>query len=97
MKLAKVPARALAAQLLGTNQRFVSFSDLQRDMALEMLTIHIEATRKMGTPGSFKAATTDAIFMASIYERAYEPIPAPMGTTSCSLSNATASAWAEDL
>lgn len=97
MKSAKVPARTLATQLLSSNHRFVHFSEVQQTMALDMLTIHIEATRKMGTPGSLKAATTDAVFMASIYEKAYEPIPVVAGATSSSLNNSYMSAWTDEL
>lgn len=93
----KLPANVLAAQLLSVSPRFTDFADVQRQMAVEMLTIHIEASRKLGTPASLKAAATDAIFMASIYERAYEPIPASYSTASSSLNNSHLSAWAEDL
>ncbi|HEX4946058.1 MAG TPA: hypothetical protein VFZ34_05320 [Blastocatellia bacterium] len=93
----KLPARALAAQLLNAQQRFASFSNEQRLLALDMLTTHIEATRKLGTPGSYKAATTDAIFMASIHETAYEPIPTAPHSISSSLNNLHGAIWAEDL
>lgn len=97
MKVAQIPARDLAAQLLSTNHRFCSFTAAQRTMAIEMLAIHIEASRKLKTPGSLKAATTDAVFMASIYEKAYEPIPATMGATSSSLNTAHCASWTDDL
>ncbi len=93
----KLPARALATQLLVAHQRFTKFSNEQRLLALDMLTTHIEATRKLGTPGSLKAATTDAIFLASINETAYEPIPVITGSISSSLNNLQGAIWAEDL
>ena len=93
----KLPARALAAQLLNAHQRFTKFSNEQRLLALNMLTTHIEATRKLGTPGSLKAAATDAIFLASMNETAYEPIPATTHSISSSLSNLHDAIWAEDL
>lgn len=93
----KLPARALAAQLLSAHQRFTKFSNEQRLLALDMLTTHIEATRKLGTPGSLKAAATDAIFLASINETAYEPIPDTSHSISSSLNNLHGAIWAEDL
>lgn len=93
----KLPARALATQLLTAHQRFTKFSNEQRLLALDMLTTHIEATRKLGTPGSLKAAVTDAIFLASINETAYEPIPVVAGSISSSLNNLHGAIWAEDL
>jgi hypothetical protein len=93
----RLPARALAAQLLTAHQRFISFSTEQRLLALDMLTTHIEATRKLGTPGSLKAATTDAIFLASINETAYEPIPSSAHSISSSLNNLHGAIWADDL
>ncbi|MBL8204249.1 MAG: hypothetical protein JNM09_08465 [Blastocatellia bacterium] len=93
----KLPARTLAVQLLSAHQRFTKFSNEQRLLALDMLTTHIEATRKLGTPGSLKAATTDAIFLASINETAYEPIPVNTHSISSSLNNLHGAIWAEDL
>lgn len=93
----KIPARALATQLLSAHQRFTRFSNEQRVLAVDMLTTHIEATRKLGTPGSLKAAVTDAIFLASINETAYEPIPTVTQSISSSLNNLHNSVWAEDL
>lgn len=93
----KIPARALATQLLTAHQRFISFTNEQRLLALDMLTTHIEATRKLGTPGSLKAATTDAIFLASLNESAYEPIPDSTVSISSSLNNLHNAIWAEDL
>jgi hypothetical protein len=93
----KLPARALAAQLLTAHHRFTKFTNEQRLLALDMLTTHIEATRRLGTPGSFKAAVTDAIFMASINETAYEPIPTTTHSISSSLNNLHGAIWAEDL
>jgi hypothetical protein len=110
MKL-KLPARDLAVQLLSAHKRFMPadhcncreggdcrhFSDEQRRMAVEMLTTHIEAMRRMGTPGSLKVAATDTIFLASLNERAYEPLPVFTRSASSSLSDAHISAWTEDL
>lgn len=93
----KLPPHALAAQLLNAHQRFLDFSDSQRGLALEMLATHIEATRKLGTPGSFKAAVTDAILLASMNETAYEPIPTSGHSISSSLGNLHGAIWAEDL
>lgn len=93
----KLPPRVLASQLLGAHQRFVEFSDIQQGLALEMLTTHIEATRKLGTPGSLKAAVTDAIFLASMNETAYEPIPVNTQGITSSLNNLHGAVWAEDL
>lgn len=108
MKL-KLPARELAIQLLSAHKRFLPadhcapkcacrhFSDEQRQMAVEMLTTHIEAMRRMGTPGSLKVAATDTIFLASLNERAYEPLPVYTHSASSSLSDAHIAAWTEDL
>lgn len=93
----KLPPRVLASQLLSAHQRFANFSDLQRGLALEMLATHIAATRKLGTPGSLKAAVTDAIFLASMNETAYEPIPVNTYGISSSLNNLHGAIWAEDL
>jgi hypothetical protein len=93
----KLPPRVLAAHLLSSHQRFIDFSAMQRGLALEMLTTHIEATRKLGTPGSFKAAVTDAIFLASMNETAYEPIPTNTHSISSSLNNLHGAIWADDL
>ena len=93
----KLPPRVLASQLLSAHQRFVQFSDLQQGLAMDMLVTHIEATRKLGTPGSFKAAVTDAIFLASMNETAYEPIPVQLHGISSSLNNLHGAVWAEDL
>lgn len=93
----KMPPRALATQLLGAHPRFMSFSDLQQGLAVEMLTTHIEATRKLGTPGGLKAAVTDAILLASMNETAYEPIPTSAQGISSSLNNLHGAIWAEDL
>ena len=93
----KLPARALATQLLTAHQRFTKFSNEQRVLALDMLTTHIEATRRLGTPGSLKAAVTDAIFLASMNETAYEPIPVITHSISSSLNNLHGAVWAEDL
>lgn len=92
-----LPPRMLAWQLLGANPRFMNFSNLQQGLALEMLTTHIEATRKLGTPGSLKAAVTDAILLASMNETAYEPIPTSAHGISSSLNNLHGAIWAEDL
>ena len=93
----KLPPHVLAYQLLGPHQRFANFSDTQQGLALEMLATHIAATRKLGTPGSFKAAVTDAIFLASMNETAYEPIPINTHGISSSLNNLQGAIWAEDL
>lgn len=93
----KLPPRVLASHLLSEHQRFADFSDTQRGLALEMLTTHIAATRKLGTPGSLKAAVTDAILLASMNETAYEPIPANTQTISSSLNNLHGAIWTEDL
>jgi hypothetical protein len=105
-----VPARVLATQLLSVHKQFLSadvcgcsehqcclhFTEAQRHLAIEMLTTHIEATRRMGTPGSLKAAATDTIFMASLNETAYEPIPGRELSAGSSLSGSH-SAWSEEL
>jgi hypothetical protein len=108
MKL-RLPARELAVQLLSAHKRFMPadncaagcgcrhFTDEQRRMAVDMLTTHIEAMRRMGTPGSLKVAATDTIFLASLNERAYEPLPAYTRSASSSLSDAHIAAWTEDL
>ena len=106
----KLPARLLATQLLSVHKEFLSadqcapncrcrhFTEEQRQLAIEMLTTHIEACRRLGTPGSLKAAATDTIFMASLNERAYEPIPAhAFGSTSSSLASPHGESWGEDL
>ncbi|HYE73246.1 MAG TPA: hypothetical protein VEF04_07945 [Blastocatellia bacterium] len=108
MKL-KLPARDLAIQLLSAHKRFLPsdtctpgcccrhFNNEQRKIAVEMLTTHIEAMRRLGTPGSLKVAATDTIFLASLNERAYEPLPSYTHSASSSLSDAHIAAWTEDL
>lgn len=105
----KMPARLLATQLLSVHKEFLTpeqcaphcrcrhFNDEQRELAVEMLTTHIEACRRLGTPGSLKSAATDTIFMASLNERAYEPIPASSPFASSSLASAHGEAWGEEL
>ncbi len=93
----KLPADVLAAQMLNSHKRFVDFNSIQQHLAMEMLTTHIEATRKLGTPDSLKAAATDAIFLASIYEQSYEPIPSHTRSASSSLNSDYTSGWAEEL
>jgi len=107
----KLPARALATQLLSAHKRFLPaeqggcrpgctcrhFDDRQRAMALEMLTTHIEASRRLGTPGSLKVAASDTIFLASMNECAYEPLPAFPRSASSSLANANFAAWGDEL
>ncbi len=108
---ANIPARTLATQLLSNHKQFMPaevygctagcrchhFTDDQRKLAVGMLTTHIEATRRLGTPGSLKAATTDTIFMASINETAYEPIPVYAPSMSSSLADSHCGTWAEEL
>lgn len=108
---ASVPARVLATQLLSTHKQFLPaescgcgerkcchhFTDAQRKLAVEMLTTHIEASRRLGTPGSLKAAATDTIFMASLNENAYEPIPGKEMSMGSSLSSSHAGTWSEEL
>lgn len=108
---ANIPARTLAARLLSVHKQFLSadrcgctadcncrhFTDAQRELALNMLTTHIEATRRLGTPGSLKAAATDTIFMAAINETAYEPLPVSAPSLSSSLSGSHTGIWAEEL
>jgi hypothetical protein len=105
----KLPARLLATQLLSAHKQFLSpnecapncrcrhFTEEQRQLAIEMLTTHIEACRRLGTPGSLKAAATDTLFMASLNERAYEPIPARSAFSSSSLASSQGDAWGEDI
>ena len=105
----KLPARLLATQLLSVHKQFIPadqctpncrcrhFSEEQRELAIEMLTTHIEACRRLGTPGSLKVAATDTIFMASLNERAYEPIPTRGVFSSSSLSGSQGEVWGSDL
>ena len=110
MKAAKIPARLLATELLSAHKQFLPaeecalgcrcrhFTEEQRLLAVEMLTTHIEACRRLGTPGSLKAAATDTIFMASLNERAYEPLPASsFSAASSSLASPHGESWGEDL
>lgn len=106
---ANIPARTLATRLLSAHKQFLPadacapgcrcrhFTEEQRKLAVEMLTTHIEATRRLGTPGSLKAAATDTIFMASLNETAYEPIPARAPSMASSLSDSHHGVWAEEL
>jgi len=108
---ANIPARTLATRLLSAHKQFLTpdlcgcasgcrchhFTEQQRRLAVEMLTTHIEATRRLGTPGSLKAAATDTIFMASINETAYEPIPVRAPSLASSLSDSHCGTWAEEL
>ena len=108
---ANIPARTLATQLLSNHKQFMPaetcgcaagsrchhFTDDQRKLAVNMLTTHIEASRRLGTPGSLKTATTDTIFMASLNETAYEPIPARALSISSSLADSHCGTWAEEL
>lgn len=95
---ANIPANLLAAQLLSAHKQFHhQFTDSQRALAVQMLTTHIEATRRLGTPGSLKVAATDTIFMASLNETAYEPIPVHSTSIASSLSDSHTGVWAEEL
>lgn len=107
---AKIPAPLLATQLLSVHKQFLPasqcvpncrcrhFTEEQRQLAIEMLTTHIEACRRLGTPGSLKVAATDTIFMASLNERAYEPIPArSLHAASSSLASSHGEAWGDEL
>jgi hypothetical protein len=107
---AKLPARLLATQLLSVHKQFLPaeecvpncrcrhFTEEQRKLAVDMLTTHIEACRRLGTPGSLKAAATDTIFMASLNERAYEPIPVRSAfSAASSLASSHGDSWGEDL
>lgn len=106
---AKLPARHLATQLLSVHKQFLladqcapncrcrHFTEEQRELAVDMLTTHIEACRRLGTPGSLKAAATDTIFMASLNERAYEPIPDRSVFSSSSLASSQGEVWGNDL
>ena len=106
---AKLPPRLLATQLLNVHKEFLPasqcvpncrcrhFTEEQRQLAIEMLTTHIEACRRLGAPGSLKTAATDTIFMASLNERAYEPIPARSIFASSSLAASPGEAWGEEL
>jgi hypothetical protein len=105
---AKIPARLLATQLLSLHKEFLPasqcspkcrcrhFTEEQRQLAIEMLTTHIEACRRMGTPENLKVAATDTIFMAAMGERAYEPIPARSRAAFSSLMGSYQS-WREEL
>jgi len=108
---ANLPARTLATRLLSAHKQFLSaemcgcisgcrcqhFTNEQRRLAVEMLTTHIEASRRLGTPGDLKAAATDTIFIASLNETAYEPIPVRGPMMSSSLGASHHGAWAEEL
>ncbi|HZS09904.1 MAG TPA: hypothetical protein VFD58_34070 [Blastocatellia bacterium] len=79
------------------NCRCRHFTDGQRKLAVDMLTTHIEASRRLGTPVSLKTAATDTIFMASLNETAYEPLPTRTPTMSSSLADSHRGYWAEEL
>ncbi|MFN0123612.1 MAG: hypothetical protein ACKV2V_24185 [Blastocatellia bacterium] len=110
MTKANIPARALATRLLAAHKQFLPaeltcatgckcphFDNKQRRDAVKMLTTHIEATRRLGTPGCLKAAATDTIFMVSLNETAYEPLPGFGAAGSSALSEAQAGIWAHEL
>jgi hypothetical protein len=98
MQLLSVHKQFLRADECVPGCRCRHFSEEQRKLALDMLTTHIEACRRLGTPGSLKAAATDTIFMASLNERAYEPIPVRSAfSASSTLASSQGESWDEDL